>query len=70
MVWQLGLVPSFDLTLRATSAFCLPPNEMLRLQPGLESVVEADFIDYVTDYEDLRTAPARMSCPRRSGRSE
>jgi hypothetical protein len=52
MVWQPRQVPSFDLTFRATSAFCLPPNEMLRLQPGPESVVEADFIDYVTDYEE------------------
>jgi hypothetical protein len=50
-------VPLFDLTSRAASAFCLPPNQAIRLESGSESVVDAVFIDYLTDYEDSRAAP-------------
>lgn len=50
-------MPLFDITSRATCAFCLPPNQAIRLEPGPESVVDAVFIDYVTDYEDSRSAP-------------
>jgi hypothetical protein len=50
-------VPLFDITSRAASAFCLPPYQAIRLEPRPESVVDAVFIDYLTDYEDSRSAP-------------
>ena len=57
VVWQRNVVPSFDVTTRAASAFCLPPNEALRLQPGPGSSVDAEFIDYVTDYAGAGSGP-------------
>ncbi len=57
VVWQRNVVPSLDVTIRAASAFCLPPNEALRLQPGPGSTVDAEFIDYVTDYAGAGSGP-------------
>ena len=57
VVWQRDVVPSFDVTIRAAAAFSLPPHEIVRLQPGPESGVDAEFIDYVTDYAGTGSGP-------------